>query len=434
VDPELNNDFQHPPKGGFLFPMEIQFVPGKVVEAEIFLPLSKSESNRALMMQVWSKGVVQPGTISDAEDSILMEGLLFGTEKEVYDARDAGTVFRFLAPFLAINNQCATLTGTSRMLQRPVGDLVSALRQLGCRIEYAGMEGFPPLIFNGFEYSGIQQLRMNAGISSQFISALMMAAPSLPHGLQITFEGEPSSFPYLQLTAGLMQQAGIRVELNKNEVRVFPGNWKVVCLQPGADWSAAAAFYGIMASLPTGSRFFFPGLQENSLQGDKELASLFRFWNIETSSVDNGIVIRKFSGDWGEKKFSFDFSNQPDLALSLIATCAATGVEGDFLGLHSLKIKESDRLNALRMEMAKVGISLQIQSDGNTARLEKSSFSFTKQVPDWDFHKDHRIAMALAILLIAGGGKAHFRNPEVVRKSFPSFWKELMKAGFRLRP
>lgn len=395
--------------------------------AEINLPLSKSESNRALMLQAWSAGKIRCGQVSDAADTRILQKLLSAENAAFYDARDAGTSLRFLAAWLALTGKHTILTGTPRMMERPVGKLVSALRELGCVVFYDKQEGFPPLRFAGFSWSGKSRLEMKDVESSQFISALMMAAPSLPEGLHFHLAENTASFPYLELTAGMMQQCGLVVDISRSKIVIPYQDWPGASLSPAADWSAASYFYGMLAVLPAGSSFSFPGLQINSRQSDRMMAELGSFWHIETCAMEGGVrIMRKKEGTVGQV-FSFDFSDCPDLALSLICTCAASGIAGEFSGLSSLRIKESDRLKAMQTELQKIGIELQVSQNGEKASLLANEISWPSQPPVFQTHKDHRIAMALAIMVVALRQKAVFANPEVVEKSFPGFWREVEK-------
>lgn len=390
-------------------------------------------SNRALMLEAWSGGKVQAAHLSEAGDSRLLQALLKNPQQESYDAEDAGTAFRFLSSWLAFNGKTCSLTGSARMKERPVGDLVEALRQLGCRVEYGEKEGFPPLRFSGCAYSGIPEISISRKTSSQFISSLMMAAPSLPEGLHIRMDGGGGSFPYLELTAGMMQDCGLEVHLNSQEVLIPKQDWKTARLSVESDWSSASYFYAILAQLPPGSSFSFPGLRLRSRQGDRVMAHIAENFGIQTEEYPEGIrAIRKAAfGD--RQKWSYDFRDCPDLALTAICCGAAQGIRSEFSGLSSLKIKESSRLEAIQTELEKVGKRLQISDNGDRIMLEEGLPSWPLEAPVFDSHKDHRIAMALSILLAGIPGRsASFSHPGVVKKSFPEFWKQLSAAGFQL--
>ena len=395
--------------------------------AEIMLPLSKSESNRALMLQAWSGGKIRAGQLSEARDTAILQRLLFENTSGLYDAMDAGTSFRFMTAWLALSGRHALLTGSPRMQERPVRKLVNALKELGCSIAFEGKEGYPPLRFSGFFWSGKSILEISAPESSQFISALMLAAPGLPEGLEIRLDEKTGSFSYLELTAGMMQRCGLMVEINRKKIIIPNQNWPVAEIIPGADWSSASYFYGMLACKPVGSSFHFQGLQMNSLQGDRVMAALGLFWHIETSESSNGVWIRRMAEGVAADLFSFDFSDCPDLALSLICTCVASGVAGDFSGLSSLRMKESDRLQSIQGELKKIGINLSVSDNGEHASLKVNTLGWPSEPPVFETHNDHRIAMALAIIVAGHKEKAFFNAPEVVEKSFPEFWQEAQK-------
>ena len=402
------------------------------INGEINLPLSKSECNRALMLQAWSNGMVQVDGISLAADSLLLSKLLSNQKADEFDARDSGTAFRFMTSYLALKGRHCVLTGTPRMKLRPIALLVEALREIGCRINYVEEQGFPPLEFLGFEYSGKNQLEIDASSSSQFISSLIMAAPSLPEGLEITLTGEISSSPYIFLTIGMMQSCGIEIQVIGNRIIISRQKWNVTILKPEADWSAASYWYGILANQKSHTRYFLPGLKLSSLQGDKVIADLAKFWNVATEEKENGILITKTSDSDSEMEFNFDFSDCPDLALTIIVLCAATGTRAKLSGLASLKIKESDRLFSIATELRKVGLDVLVQENGKECQLLGKEMVWPQKMVVFETYEDHRIAMALSILLASGNQSATFLHPEVVNKSYPGFWEDLFKAGFKV--
>jgi 3-phosphoshikimate 1-carboxyvinyltransferase len=318
------------------------------------------------------------------------------------------------------------------MKLRPIASLVDALRELGCRIDYVEEQGFPPLEFQGFEYSGNNHLEIDASSSSQFISSLVMAAPSLPDGLKITLTGEISSSPYIFLTTGMMQACGIEIQVIGNQIVIPAQKWNHAILKPEADWSAASYWFGILANQKRNASYFLTGLKFNSLQGDKVIAELARFWNVGTEEKENGILISKTSNSDSEKEFSFDFSACPDLALTIIVLCAAKGTKARLSGLASLKIKESDRLSSIARELQKLGLEVLVEDNGNVCWLSGTEIIWPDEMVVFETYDDHRIAMALSILLASGNQSARFLQPEVVNKSYPGFWGELTKAGFKL--
>lgn len=414
--------------------MFLEFFPvNRKAEAEILLPVSKSESNRALLLAAWSQGKIIPGRISDSADTLILEKLLRQEEKTVFDAEDAGTTFRFLTSYLSVSGKHCLLTGSQRMKERPIGDLVQALRELGSQIEYPEKAGFPPIELKGFAYSGKYRICMENISSSQFISSLMMAGPALPDGIEIELPKNTGSFPYIELTASMMKSAGIKLEIGAKAVKIPAQVWPEAILNCEADWSSASYFYAILACLPAGSAFDLPGLHPESAQGDRVIADLFRFWHIETKSTSDGIRITKTSEFRAGKKFHYSFENCPDLALTFICLCASSQTVAEFHGLKSLRIKESDRLEAIRQELSKTGIILEVPDEGDSAYLKGPFPEWPVNPPEFSCHKDHRIAMSLAILLAGKNRRAFFDDEVVVKKSFPRFWEEIQKAGFSIR-
>jgi 3-phosphoshikimate 1-carboxyvinyltransferase len=231
----------------------------------------------------------------------------------------------------------------------------------------------------------------------------------------------------------MMKATGLQLEISRDEIRIPAQPWKDVLLNCGADWSAASYWYGILACLPVGNSFDLPGLQMESQQGDKVVAALCEFWNIESLRIPGGVRIRKAKAYSPAAKFNYSFHDCPDLALSLICICAATGTSGDFSGLSSLRLKESDRLSAIQEELKKVGVHLLIHADGNSASLESPSADWPVNLPEFNCHQDHRIAMSLVILLAGKQRSAVFSDERVVDKSYPGFWEEIKKAGFSFR-
>lgn len=416
----------------FATAVRIYFQERQTSENSIILPLSKSECNRALMLQAWSGGKISCARVSDAADSQLLNQLLLQKEQDVYDACDAGTTFRFLASWLALRNRQCLLTGTKRMKERPVEELVIALSELGCRISFPEKKGHPPLLFEGCEDSGKNMVKLSTRSSSQFISSLMMAAPALPRGLHIRLSDRSKSFSYIEMTAAMMKKCGLMLEMKADEIHIPAQRWPEATLVPGADWSSASYFYGILSRLPVGSSFSFPGLSLKSRQGDRIMAELAKFWHIETQELPKGVRILRTAEGFRNECFRYDFSDCPDLALTLIACCAASGTAGEFYGLSSLRLKESNRLMAMQEELQKVGLGLFISEDFASASLKGTKLNWPEMAPVFHCHHDHRIAMALSILAVGHNREVIFDDPEVVNKSFPGFWKEMEDAGIIL--
>ncbi len=407
----------------------------KILKGILDLPASKSLSNRLLMIRALSDQDFPIENLSLSEDTRLLVKLLAniksGCRQKKYtelDTANAGTVLRFLTAYLAFQPGNWILTGSERMKQRPVGVLVEALKILGADIEYLGKLGFPPLIVHGKDLKG-HEIRINPGISSQYISALMMIAPKLPRGLTILMQGNSVSTPYIEMTAGLMKFFGAGVTFNKDCIHVDPGIYHPHPFTVEADWSAAAFWYEL-ASMADNVDLELNGLSKNSLQGDAILSSMFQNFGVHTIFYENSIKLNKIENNTNE--YFFNFNDYPDIAPAVMTTCAMLGLHGRFEGLKSLKIKETDRLLALKNEFIKLGILIAV-SDTDIPILEMKA-SQVIQGTDLVFetYGDHRMAMTFAMLAIATG-PVKIINPRVVNKSYPSFWEHLQLVGFEIK-
>ncbi len=389
------------------------------VNGKINLPLSKSISNRALIISAVSGGKVKPGELSEADDSVLLQNLL----KQIKEAKDpnlntrnAGTVYRFLTAYLAVTSGQLILDGDERMRQRPVQALVDALHDLGAEITYLGEDGFPPLQITGKTLNG-GNVFMHAGYSSQYISALMMVAPLFKEGLSIGILKQAVSVPYIEMTASMMKSAGAEVEMELPYIRIS-GNYKAATLPYEYDWSAAAFWYELLA-LSKGGELLLKGLKENSLQGDSILERYFVSLGVETEFNDEGALIRK--GFFIDQYANFHLADYPDIVPVCAVTAAGKGYNGMFIGVAGLKYKETDRLQALAQELGKAGITCTVSNDEIIFEAQRMEIR-----EPFETYNDHRMAMAFAPLAILGQ-PVTVNNPEVVSKSYPGFWEELSK-------
>ena len=401
--------------------------PGGPLRGTLHLPASKSESNRALILQALAGG----GTLtnlSDAHDTMLMQRLLAQPEAEVCDAEDAGTVMRFLTAHLAMGGRTVILTGTARMQQRPIGVLVDALRQLGARIAYTKAEGFPPLHLLGrtplpATDSEPIELDVRGDISSQYISALLMIGPMLANGLRIRLLGKVGSRPYIRLTLSLMQHFGANCRDLGTVLDVRPQPYHAADYQIEADWSAASYAYALVALAPPGSWLLLPGLRRHSWQGDQAIVAMMEKLGVQTEFLADE-TIRLSQGARADELIQ-DFTHCPDLAQTIAVVAAALGIPATFTGLESLRIKETDRIGALQVESKKFGATL--------TETEPERFSLTAMTSPLagqtvaTYH-DHRMALAFAPLTLRA--PITIEAPGVVRKSFPRFWEELRQLGF----
>lgn len=394
------------------------------IQGEITLPGSKSIANRALIIRALCKDDFEIENLSSAKDTQTLIKLL-STEDEVLDAGPAGTTFRFMTAYLSLQKGTQILTGSERMKQRPIGVLVEALKELGADIEYMENEGFPPLkIHSPKELGRTNEITMAADISSQYISALLMIAPILPEGLTIHFKGEPVSLPYIRMTLRMMEYFGVNYEENNTSINVPPSVYIGKPFKVEADWSAAS-YYFSLAALAEEADIQVNGLFKKSLQGDAVIADISQSFGIDTSYNDKGIRIQKT-----DRKtvscISYDFTECPDIAQTVAVICGALETAARFTGLKTLRIKETDRIEALRIELAKVGVTvtpLDLDNDQGMDILGKAKVSH----PSFATYEDHRMAMALAPLALLG--KLTIEEPSVVKKSYPEFWEDLGTLG-----
>lgn len=400
---------------------------------EITLAGSKSISNRALIMKALCDTDFPIHRLANAKDTQLLQSLL-NSDEDLLDAGAAGTTFRFLTAYLAIQPGVQILTGTERMKQRPIKILVEALRQLGATIDYLENEGYPPLrIGEPTDDNRTNQLRIAADTSSQYISALLMIAPVLPNGLELTLVGNMVSRPYIEMTLALMQYFGIQYSWVEDVITVPPQDYIARPFIVEADWSAASYFYA-MAAFAEEVDLQLNGLFENSTQGDAALVKMMGQFGILTEFNTEGIRLHK-NGNAPQPIFEYDFIECPDLAQTLAVVCAGTSVHGVFTGLETLKIKETDRIAALKNELAKVGAIMAALPPRFSQKNGKQYFSVEGPVtvensPVFATYEDHRMAMAFAPL--AFFGPIEIEHPGVVDKSYPDFWEDLKKLGFEV--
>ena len=388
------------------------------------LPASKSMSNRALILNALSLSHYDIRNLSDCEDTrVIIDA--FNSDSNVFDVKGAGTAMRFLTAFLAGMEGEWIIKGSKRMHERPIHPLVETLTALGAEIEYLEKEGFPPLRIKGRKLKG-GEVYLSGNISSQFISALLMIAPLMENGLIMHIEKKIVSKPYIDLTMAMMAQCGVIAKWTGNDILVKPQQYQAIELTVETDWSAASYWYELVALMP-GAEVTLPGLHKKSLQGDANVANLFSDLGVSTEFAEEGAVIRHTKQK--ARKFFHDFVNEPDLAQTFAATCCFMGVPFLFSGIQSLKIKETDRVQALINELKKLGYVLKeteigmLEWDGERCTPEKE--------PAIDTYDDHRMAMSFA------PGAMVFRtlninNPEVVTKSYPNFWDDLKRAGFQI--
>ena len=404
------------------------------IDTSIMLPASKSISNRALIIQALTKGGMMPENLSDCDDTeVIIRGL--GRQSEIIDIKAAGTAMRFMTAYLSATEGEHTITGTERMKHRPIGILVDALRYLGAEIEYVGEEGYPPLHIKGRQLEG-GTLQIAGDVSSQYISALLMIAPILTKGLELKLTGNIISRPYIDLTLHLMHEFGVAAEWSDfDTIRVKPQPYQQRAYTIESDWSAASYWYEILALTDdTLSKVALQGLKDGSRQGDSTVRYIFSLLGIKTSFKEKGVngmpeaLLTRHSRMLN--RMDYDFTNQPDLAQTIIAVCPVLGIPFHFTGLGTLKIKETDRIEAMKREMEKLGYIL--HEEEGTALSWTGERCEPMTQPTIDTYEDHRMAMSFAPLAIKLG-EIRINNPEVVSKSYPHYWADLRKAGFKIQ-
>ena len=385
---------------------------------------SKSESNRLLALRAFTS-YFEIKNISDSDDTKVMMSAINSNQEKI-DIGHAGTAMRFLTSyFSSIKNSSVILTGSKRMRERPISILVDALRELEVNITYLENEGYPPIRING-RVINKKRVNLPANVSSQYISSLMMLGVSLQNGLVINLSTEITSLPYIEMTKKIIERIGGNVKLQSNQILINSlSNKKIPTQLVESDWSSASYFYSIVA-LSDLSDLTLNTYYEKSIQGDTKLVEIYKNFGVKTTFTGNRIHLSK-SNLKIEKKISLDLSNNPDLAQTIVVTCLGLGIDCDLYGLHTLKIKETDRLKALKSEIEKFGVD-KIEITENSLHLEnKSPLKSNISIETYD---DHRMAMSFVPLSLLNPIKIN--DPLVVTKSYVNFWDHLEKLGFEI--
>lgn len=386
------------------------------VNATFEITGSKSETNRLLILQK-NYPNLKIKNISNSDDTALLKRALSSNEK-VIDIGHAGTAMRFLTTYFATREgRTVVLTGSPRMQQRPIGILVNALRDLGADITYEKEEGYPPLRIRGKKIKG-GAVTMDGSVSSQYISSLLLMAGSFERPLELPFLGEMTSLPYMKMTLSLLAQIGIRYQFDGSKVVVYPQ--KRVENQEiwvESDWSSASYHYSLVA-LCDGGRIALSMYKSSSLQGDSVLATIYEKFGVKTQFLERHIILSKRENYVPKAKISLDLSNAPDIAQTVAVTAFGLGMACDLMGLHTLKIKETDRLLALKQELEKLGADIKVTEDRLFLRASKN----INEGVTIETYRDHRMAMAFAPLLLKTNLK--IADPAVVSKSYPTFWED----------
>lgn len=397
----------------------------KYIQADITITGSKSESNRSLLLAALYPSITIEN-LSNSDDAMVMEKGLNISEGTV-DIHHAGTAMRFLTGYFASQEgKEVLLTGSKRMTERPIEILVDALKTLGADISYVKDKGYPPLKIKGKRMVK-NKVNLPANVSSQYISSLLLIAPSLENGLELELVGEITSVPYIKMTLGLLQEIGVNSSFKGNTIKVYPQHHvKPTTLVVESDWSSASYFYGIVALAEPGTEISLTAYKKESLQGDSVLSEIYTAFGVETSFEKNKIRLRKT-----DKKVTdtheIDLANAPDIAQTIAVTCFGLGVGCHLTGLHTLKIKETDRLEALYGELSKLGAGISVTDRTLTLSLS----NHIKADVSIDTYNDHRMAMAFAPLAMRTS--IFVNDAEVVSKSYPDFWEDLKQLHFAIR-
>jgi 3-phosphoshikimate 1-carboxyvinyltransferase len=408
-----------------------------VNNSEIAISGSKSETNRLLLLQALYPNIALENT-SNSDDSEVMIKALAQTQKPttnnrkptIIEVHHAGTAMRFLTAFFATQDIFeVVLTGSKRMKERPIKILVDALRAIGAEIIYEEKEGFPPLKIKGKKLTK-NKVSLSASVSSQYISALLLIATKLENGLELSLEGEITSVPYIKMTLALLNEVGIQTSFENNKIVVKSTSIEIPkkTIKIESDWSSASYFYSIIALAEIGTAITLSNFKKNSLQGDAILAEIYKDFGVITTYNENQTISIAKIAFHSTKAIVNDLKNCPDIAQTIAVTCFGLGIGCNLTGLHTLKIKETDRLEALKAELLKLDAKIEVTNDS----LILDPFSKKIEVENITIstYQDHRMAMAFAPLALKT--KINIENAEVVSKSYPDFWKDLKSIGFEI--
>nr|WP_314835757.1 3-phosphoshikimate 1-carboxyvinyltransferase [uncultured Flavobacterium sp.] len=393
------------------------------LQAQIAVTGSKSETNRLLLLQALFPNITLANT-SNSDDSEVMQKALKGND-EIVDIHHAGTAMRFLTAYFAVNEgREVVLTGSPRMKERPIKVLVETLQQLGAQISYENEEGYPPIRIKGQKITN-NKVSIPANVSSQYISALLLVAPKLENGIELTLVGEITSIPYIKMTLALLNDLNIQTSFEGNVIKVYPKPEvasKVMTVE--SDWSSASYFFSLVALSDT-AKIALSSYKGTSLQGDSALVEIYAKIGVETHFEENKMTLTKIK-NFNFEDVTFDLNNTPDIAQTIVVTCLGLGIGCHLTGLHTLKIKETDRLEALRIEMTKLGANITVTNDSLTL-VASNHINSNVSIATYN---DHRMAMAFAPLALKV--PIIIDNAEVVSKSYPDFWEDLKTLGFKI--
>lgn len=399
----------------------------RIINGSINLPSSKSISNRALIINALNYSPYPLRNLSESDDTVVLSAAL-NSNSNKFDIGHAGTAMRFLTAYLSKIVGEWEVTGSERMQQRPISILVDALNSLGAQIQYLKNEGFPPLKILGSHLTG-KTIELDGSVSSQYISALLLIAPTIENGLTLKLTGEITSRSYINLTLQLMAKFGIQYRWEGNEITVPEQNYFALDFTIEADWSGASYWYEIL-SLCNSGEILLENLQLESLQGDANIAAWFEQFGVFSIQKENGVLLSK-KEVLSPEKLILDFIENPDVAQTMACLCVAKQIPFHFTGLKTLKIKETDRISALQNELAKFGEVLTEPEHGELSWDGKSDSSVSIENPVIETYHDHRMALAFAPIAVAGF-HLQINDPMVVTKSYPGFWDDLKTVGFEI--
>ena len=394
-----------------------------LIEASLNISGSKSETNRLLLLQALYPELQLSNTSNSDDSEVMIKALL--SDENTIDIHHAGTAMRFLTAYFASQpGKTVVLTGSKRMKERPIQILVGALSQLGAEISYEENVGYPPIKITGKKLQR-NKVSLDANVSSQYISALLLIAGQLENGIEIQLQGKITSIPYIKMTLALLNEIGIETTFEENKITVLPKPKisEPITLTVESDWSSASYFYSIVALAETGTTITLSSYKENSLQGDSALSEIYHSFGVQTTFGNNSITLKKDGK--ALQQLSFQLNETPDIAQTIAVTCFGLGISCHLTGLHTLKIKETDRLEALKAELTKLGAVISVDNDSLTLEVSKTIHPEI----EIETYNDHRMAMAFAPLALKV--PIVIKDAGVVSKSYPDFYKDLETLGFQ---
>jgi len=404
-------------------------LPQQKLSGTVILEPSKSISNRALVIRSLCKEPFEIHRLSSSDDTDALIAMLASTDDVLYSGH-AGSSYRFMVARACLGDREVTIDASEQLRRRPIGPLVKALQTLGADITYLNKEGFPPLNVKPVKGLGkkVNEVTLQAGISSQYLTALLLIAPMLPKGLTVHLTGEPVSASYIQMTLAMMEYFGVPHQWTDNTISIEHGEYKAKDYSVEGDWSSASYLYS-MAALAESAEISIEGLKTDSIQGDVVTKDIYAQLGVETTITENGILIQKKGIKEKLKEFKFDFSRCPDIAQTVMVTLAGLGIKGVLSGLQTLRIKESDRIMAMYTELERVKTKLLVKEEADNLTVIVVGKAKWKDRAKFNTYEDHRMAMAFVPL-----GCIHpviIKDPDVVSKSYPGFWKDIESIGMK---